>query len=196
MKDAPTQRFEKRGRKSKILTLFLALTVIIILLLNWDLIGLRNKETAPIGSLGQDPLSAPAFILPDLNGNKIDLRSFKGKVILIEFWATWCGPCREEIPYLNELHKKYNREGLAVIGISMDRKEPEEIKKFLEKLGVDYPNLMGNETVYEAYSHLPGLGPLHGIPATFLIDRQGRVSQRFLGLTGKRVLEEAIKPLL
>ena len=83
-----------------------------------------------------------------------------------------------------------------VIGISLDRKEPEEVKKFLDQLQVDYINVMGGEEILEKYSQIAKLGPIRAIPATFVIDRKGRICQKFLGLTEKGVLEETLHPLL
>jgi peroxiredoxin len=183
------------GWKNKIFLLTLGMAVIIVLAYAFGFFE-GTKKRKKIECLGGDALSAPAFILPDLNGNKVDLMAFKGKVIVVEFWATWCGPCREEIPLLNDLYHQYKKDGLVVIGISLDRREPEGVQKFLEKLKVDYINVMGDEEVFEAYSGIPGLGPIRGIPATFLIDRQGRICHRFLGLTERRVLENAIQSVL
>ena len=184
------------GGKNKIFIFTLVIAFGVILAYVVSLFPSAVNKPRKVECLGSDARSAPVFSLPDLKGNKVDLVSFKGQVILIEFWATWCGPCREEIPYLNELHNKYKKDGLVVIGISLDRKEPEEVQKFVEKLGVGYVNLMGGEEVFENYSRLAGLGAIRGIPATFLIDREGRICRSFMGLTEKRVLEEAIQPIL
>ena len=97
---------------------------------------------------------------------------------------------------LNRLHKKYRDRGRVVIGISFDRKEPQEVKNFLDQLQVDYINVMGDEEVLERYSQIAKLGPIRGIPATFVIDRKGRICQRFLGLTEKGVLEDVLQTVL
>ncbi len=83
-----------------------------------------------------------------------------------------------------------------VIGISLDRRPPQEVKKFLDQIQVEYPNVMGGEETLERYSQVGNLGPIRGIPATFVINRQGQICQRYLGLTGKRILEEAIEAVL
>ncbi len=152
-----------------------------------------EKSPRKIKCLGDDSLSAPLFSLPDLQGNKVELASFKGKVILLEFWATWCGPCKEEIPSLNELHRKFQGEGLAVIGISLDRRAAEDVRKFLEKMNVEYLNLIGDDEVFENYCRMAGSGSLRAIPAAFLIDRQGRICKSFIGLTEKKILEESVQ---
>ncbi len=143
-----------------------------------------------------DKLTAPEISLPNLNGDKVKLASFRGKVVLLEFWASWCGPCRNELIHLNEIYKKYKNQGLEVIGISLDRSQPQEIKKFLERLGIEYLNLLGDGKTLEHFSNLPGLGPIKGIPTTFIIDREGQICRRFVGFTDGKIFEEVIKPLL
>ncbi len=187
---------QKREARKFIFIFALGVASLAILGYALGLFSLPANKPMKVECLGGDALSAPVFSLPDLQGKKVDLISFRGKVILLEFWATWCGPCKVEIPYLNELHNRFNKNGLVVIGISLDRREPEMVQKFLEKMGVDYINLMGDEEVFENYSRLAGLGSIRGIPATFLIDRQGRICKSFVGLTEKEVLEKAIQPIL
>lgn len=196
MKETEIKNIKGGGWKKKILLLALGIVFLAILTHNVGLFPSSAKKPKKIECLGGDALSAPVFTLPDLKGNKIDLVSFKGKVILIEFWATWCGPCREEIPHLTELYSKYRNDGLVVMGISLDRKEPQEVQSFLEKLGVEYINLVGNDEIFENYSRLAGLGTIRGIPATFLIDREGRICKSFMGLTKKQILEEAVQSIL
>jgi peroxiredoxin len=182
--------------KNRILRLVLLLVVILILGYGLGKFDLSAHKPAKVECLGEEELSAPVFSLPDLKGERIDLVSFKGQVIILEFWATWCGPCREEIPVLNQLYRKYRDRGLVVIGISLDRKDPQEVKKFLDQIPVDYLNVMGDEEILERYSHIAKFGPIRGIPATFVIDRKGRICQRFLGLTEKGILEEALQAIL
>ena len=184
------------GWKRKLFLGGLCLGLLVIAANSLDLFSLAPRRAGKIECLGKEALSAPVFSLPDLKGEKVDLVSFRGQVIVIEFWATWCGPCREEIPLLNQIHQKYRDQGVAVIGISLDRKEPLEVKKFLDSLQVEYLNLMGGEEVFEKYSQVANLGPIRGIPATFIIDRKGVICQRFLGLTEKSVLEEALRAVL
>jgi thiol-disulfide isomerase/thioredoxin len=139
---------------------------------------------------------APPFSLPTLNGETVRLTDFRGKVVVIDFWATWCPPCQEGIPELNRLQQEYGNSGLAVIGISLDRGGAGEVRRFLEGKGAEYVNVMGNEEVFLAYNGLPGFGTIKGIPTAFVIDREGRLQQKFVGLTRKQTFEAAIKPLL
>ena len=141
-------------------------------------------------------IMAPPFLLAGLNGEKVGLADFQGKVIILDFWATWCPPCQEGIPYLNQLYKEFNGNGLVVIGISLDRGGPEEVQRFVSQKGVEYINVMGTEEVFQAYSSLPGLGPIQGIPTAFIIDRQGLICRKFVGLTKKEAFAAAIKAIL
>ncbi len=186
---------DSRGKK-KLFLMALGLGLLLIAANSLGLFSFAPRNAGKIECLGREELSAPVFSLPDLKGQKVDLVSFKGQVMIIEFWATWCGPCREEIPLLNEIHRKYRDQGVRVIGISLDRKDPQEVSKFLDSLQVEYLNLMGDEEVLEKYSRIANLGPIRGIPATFIIDRKGAICQRFLGLTERRVLEEAVRAVL
>ncbi len=178
--------------------------IVVLLLLGAALgvgygLGLFSSSTGKHGRLeclGEDPLSAPVFRLRDLQGKTVDLASFKGNVILLEFWATWCGPCKEEIRVLNELHQAYRPKGLVIVGISLDRKDPREVQDFVRNMGLEYINLMGDDEVFENYSRVTGQGSMRAIPASFLIDRQGRICKSFIGLTAKPVLEEAIRSIL
>ena len=115
--------------------------------------------------------AAPDFQLTGLDGKPLQLSSYRGKVVLLDFWATWCPPCRAEIPHFKELQTAYQGKGLEIIGIAMDQDGPEGVKSFLQAEGVSYRVAMGNAQVAQAY------GGIRGIPTTFLIDKQGRISK-------------------
>ena len=141
-----------------------------------DTLGMTNSPPAqPImtAGLGGDPkkntAQAPDWTLPSVDGDKVSNKDFKGKVILIDFWATWCPPCRKMIPGLVELQKEYEDEGLQIIGISLDRKGPSVVKAFNREFKVNYTSVMGNQSVVEAF------GGVRGIPTSFLIDREGHI---------------------
>jgi thiol-disulfide isomerase/thioredoxin len=131
------------------------------------------------------------FKMPDLAGKEVSLSSFKGKVILLNFWATWCGPCKAEIPGFVELQTQYGKDGLVVVGYSVDDEAP-KAKAFADEYKMNYPILLGlgREDVQEAF------GPIYGIPASFIISRDGKVCQKHIGIAPKAVFEKEIKALL
>lgn len=133
------------------------------------------------------------FTLKDMNGVDVKLASFKGKPIIVNFWATWCGPCRAEIPSLVELQTQYGAEGIDVVilGISVD--DPiEKLKPYATQMKMNYPVLVGNgrDDVQDAF------GPLWGIPVTVFIDREGRIAKKHSGIASKEQFEQEIKALL
>lgn len=133
---------------------------------------------------------APAWKLQDLDGKTVSSEDFKGKVVILDFWATWCGPCRAEIPGLIDLQAKYQKQGLVVIGISLDEGGVETVKPFVKKAGLNYAVTLADNKVQQAF------GGVDAIPLTFVIDRQGRIVTKHLGLTEKDEFEAEIKPLL
>jgi thiol-disulfide isomerase/thioredoxin len=133
---------------------------------------------------------APDWQLAGLNGKTVKFSDFRGKVVILDFWATWCAPCRIEIPQFIELQKQYGDSGLAVIGVSLDEQGPEVVKKFVKQFGVNYPVVMGNQKVVEAY------GGIVAVPTAFVIDRQGRLVSQHLGYNDKATFETEIQSLL
>jgi thiol-disulfide isomerase/thioredoxin len=133
---------------------------------------------------------APAWKLKDLDGHDVSSDQFKGKVVVVDFWATWCAPCIGEIPGYIELQKKYGPEGFVIVGISMDQTGPAHVKKFAEAKGMNYTLLMGDESVVEAF------GGLEGIPTTFLINRQGRIVHHKIGAMPHDEYEKLVKQAL
>jgi cytochrome c biogenesis protein CcmG/thiol:disulfide interchange protein DsbE len=130
------------------------------------------------------------FTLPDLDNKQVTLESFKGKVVLLNFWATWCGPCKAEIPGFVELQSKYP-DDLVVVGFSVD--DPaDKARAFAEEYKINYPILLGlgRDEVQDAY------GPIWGIPTSFLIGRDGRVCKKHMGIAPKAVFEREIQALL
>ena len=139
-------------------------------------------------SSGEFP-QAPAFSLTSLSGGKVSLQDYRGKVVLLDFWATWCGPCRIEIPGFVELQRKYGSQGLAIIGVSMDD-GPEPVRQFYTTFHMNYPVAMGTDSLGELY------GGIMGLPTSFLIGRDGRIYAKHVGLTDASVFESEIKELL
>jgi peroxiredoxin len=133
---------------------------------------------------------ATDFTLPSLDGTQVKLSAFKGKVVLLNFWATWCGPCKAEIPGFVELQEQY-RDDLVVIGLSVD--DPaDKAKAFATQYKINYPIVLGlgHDDIQDAY------GPIYGIPASFVISRDGKVCKRHLGIAPKAQFEREIKALL
>jgi thiol-disulfide isomerase/thioredoxin len=130
------------------------------------------------------------FKVKDLDGKEVELASFKGKVLLLNFWATWCGPCKAEIPGFVELQEKY-RDDLTILGYSVDDEAP-KARAFAEQFKINYPILLGEgrEDVQDAY------GPIYGIPASFLISRDGKLCRRHMGIAPKAVFEKEITALI
>ena len=146
----------------------------------------------PAGTRGRaiaEQSLAPDFSLPDLTGQKLDLSSYRGKVVLLDFWATWCDPCREEIPQFVELQNKYSDRGLQIIGVSMDD-GPEPVREFYQRFKMNYPVVMGNAQTGELY------GGILGFPIAFLIGQDGRISAKHIGATNISVFEKEIVNLL
>ena len=133
---------------------------------------------------------APDFELKDRNGKIVRLSDYAGKVILLDFWATWCGPCKSSIPWFNELYNKYGPEGLVVLGISMDEDGWTAVKPFMKKLPITYPVLLGNKRVAYLY------GEVDSLPLAFFVDRNQRVAAIHLGAPSKKDFEKTIKALL
>ncbi len=137
---------------------------------------------------GDHPL-APNFTVTDLSGRKINLADYKGKVVMLDFWATWCGPCRIEIPGFVELQNRYRDQGLAIIGMSMDD-GPEPVRDFYSEFKMNYPVALADERLAELY------GGILGLPTTFLIGRDGRIYAKHVGASAVSTFEEEIKKLL
>jgi cytochrome c biogenesis protein CcmG, thiol:disulfide interchange protein DsbE len=134
-------------------------------------------------------LSAPDFSLPDLNGKPLALSDYRGKVVLLDFWATWCDPCRDEIPRFVALQEKYRDRGFQIIGISIDD-SPEPVRQFQQQFRMNYPIVMGNAKVAELY------GGILGLPVAFLIGPDGRIAAKHLGATDVSVFEKEIVSML
>ena len=132
---------------------------------------------------------APAITLTDLDGNTLNLSRYKGKVVLINFWAAWCTPCRGEIPQFTALQDKYASQGFQTVGISMEDSES-TLRDFCRESKVNYPVVMGNQKIAEAF------GGVLGLPTTFLVGREGLIHEKHEGETDFRRLEQGIKHLL
>ncbi len=153
----------------------------------------EEKTTKPSGDKappGPGDKPAPSFTLRDLNGKTVSLSDFKGKVVVLDFWATWCPPCVMEIPHFIELYEQYKDQGFAMVGISLDHQGVSVVKSFVRKYRVNYPILMADGRVDRAY------GGITYIPTTFVIDAAGNIRQKYVSYQDKAVFEADIKALL
>lgn len=134
--------------------------------------------------------TAPDFTLDSLEGKSMRLSDLRGKAVLLNFWATWCGPCKIEMPWFVELQNQYGPQGLQVVGVAMDDSSKDDIAKFAKDMGVNYPVLLGKEAVGDAYGGVPAL------PETFFIGRDGKIVDKIIGLKGRSDIEDAVKKAL
>ncbi len=132
---------------------------------------------------------APDFTLPQLDGKPLRLSSYRGKVVLLDFWATWCVPCREETPHFVELQQKYTGQGLQIIAVSMDD-GPDPVRAFYGQFHMNYPVVIGDAKTGELY------GGVLGLPIAFTIGRDGRIVAKHMGATDPAVFEREITRLL
>ena len=133
---------------------------------------------------------APAWKLKDLQGREVTSADFKGKVVVVDFWATWCPPCRAEIPGYIALQKKYADKGLVIVGISVDENGAAAVAPFAKAKGINYQMLLFNDDVVAAF------GGIEGIPTTFLIDREGNIRDKKVGMAEEADYEKRIVELL
>lgn len=149
----------------------------------------HNQGTASaVGNMKGQP--APEFALQSLDGKTVHLSDFRGKAVLLNFWATWCEPCKIEMPWFVDLQKQYGPEGLQIVGVAMDDASSQDIAKFAQNMGVNYPILIGKEAVGDSY------GGVQFLPATFYIDRDGKVVDKIFGLKGRGEIEDDVKKVL
>lgn len=132
---------------------------------------------------------APSWKLKDVNGKEVTSEQLKGKVVVVDFWATWCGPCRAEIPGYVAMQKKYG-DRLAIVGVSVDQGGPDLVKAFGEKFGVNYPLVMADEAIQKAF------GGIEAIPTTFLIDANGQIRDRKVGAEETETYEKKVAAVL
>jgi cytochrome c biogenesis protein CcmG/thiol:disulfide interchange protein DsbE len=188
--------------------IIIAFIILIVLLFSWDLILKNQKKHSKTDnqqtanekfsgdniqsdnintdnngdSVSPGQIKAPDFTFTSINKNEIKLSNYKGKVIILDFWATWCPPCRAEIPHFIELYNKYKEEGLVVIGMAIDEKY--KVEKFAKDFKINYPVVIGNEKVANDY------GGIFGLPTTFIIDKKGNIVEKFIGYRPKEVFEQ------
>jgi len=159
-----------------ILTAALALAIVLVL-------------GVPAQAMEVENVPAPDFTVKDLQGNALSLADYKGKVLVLNFWATWCGPCRDEIPDFIEAYKENKDRGLEILGLSVDRLSPDKLLAFVSKAGINYPIALADEAIIEAYE--PGAY----IPATIVVDGKGVIRFRQVGQIDKAALVKLFNEL-
>ena len=140
------------------------------------------------GDPGASP--APAWRLKDVDGREVSSDQFKGKVVVLDFWATWCGPCRSEIPGYVALQRKYAADGLVIVGVSLDQGGADAVRKFIADEKIDYPVVLGDDRIAD------GFGGVEAIPTTFIIDRHGMIRYRKVGAMPEGEFEAILKRYL
>jgi peroxiredoxin len=175
---------------------FLWLTgAVVVLLAVYVFVFPTGKPVAVTGRPSLPPPSsgpgepAPAFTLTSLEGSKVSLSDFRGKVVILDFWATWCPPCKREIPDFIVLQTKYGAQGLQILGVAVSDEES-AVRKFVKDVGMNYPVVLGTPAVSSQY------GGVESIPTTFVIDRDGKIRETFVGYRSVDTFEAVIGPLL
>lgn len=168
----------------------LALVAVALVVAGMLYFGMHMSRRSGPEGFNAKPSDAPDFTLESLDGKSMRLSDLRGKAVLLNFWATWCGPCKIETPWLVELQNQYGHDGLQIVGVEMGDDSKDEITKFTKDMAVNYPILIGKEAVGDAYGGVPAL------PETFFIGRDGKIVDKIIGLKGKGEIEDSIKKAL
>lgn len=152
----------------------------------------RTSPPSPAGtSYETDSVSAPDLTLKTMDGEQINLAEQQGKVILVNFWATWCGPCRKEIPDLTQLYSDLQDDGLLIVGIAVDKEGAEVVKPFLEKQSVNYPIVLDPDQSTEKH-----FDAMYGLPTTYVVNPEGKIVRRVLGIFPVEKMKPTLKDML
>jgi cytochrome c biogenesis protein CcmG/thiol:disulfide interchange protein DsbE len=191
-RDFAVQRNERKVRELSAMTPHASLRIIGLIVLGGALLTgcSPSSQVRAASSPDKSRKAAPDFTRTDANGVSVKLSDYKGKVVLLNFWATWCGPCKIEIPWFMQFEKSYKDRGFVTLGISMDEDGWKAVKPFVSQMGINYPVMLGDDRLAELY------GGVDSLPSTFLIDRHGRIAFTHLGLIGKHDYEADIQALL
>jgi cytochrome c biogenesis protein CcmG/thiol:disulfide interchange protein DsbE len=160
-------------------------TLLPLLCIALALFAIQCSRTRKTGPEAQD------FTLRTLDNQEVTLSALRGKVVLLDFWATWCGPCRESIPHLVDLYRSYREEGIEVVGMNLDTGGEEGVRRFVQAMAIPYPIVLTPGELARKYG-------VTGIPSLFLIDKQGKIRERFVGFSPSMMkqAESALKGLL
>jgi len=183
----PTQPPVRGGGRNPLALVVVAVIVAGMLYVGFHMARRPGPEAPAILSKSTP---APDFTLESLDGGSMRLSDFRGKAVLLNFWATWCAPCKIEMPWFVDLQKEYGPQGLQIVGVAMDDSNKEDIAKFAKDMGVNYPVLIGKEAVGDEYGGVPAL------PESFFIGRDGKIVDKIIGLKGKGEIEDSIKKAL
>ncbi|MGA2204439.1 MAG: TlpA disulfide reductase family protein [Terriglobales bacterium] len=171
------------------LILFFIAAIVAAMLFAGVRMARKNRANGPTNGQLMGNL-APDFELQGLDGKSMKLSDFRGKAVLLNFWATYCEPCKIEIPWFVELQKEYGPQGFQIVGVAMDDASTEDIAKFAKEMGVNYPILLGKESVGQSY------GGVSVLPISFFLDRDGKLIAREFGLQSRSVFVDHIKKAL
>lgn len=176
-------------KRDPVVLIVVAMVVSLMLVFGFK-VARRSNQGIVAGTAQMKSGVAPDFTLQSLDGQTVHLSDYRGKAVVLNFWATWCGPCKIEMPWFVDLQKQYGPAGLQFLGIAMDDASTKEIAEFAQSMNVNYPILIGKEAVGTAY------GGVQFLPETFYIDRSGKVVDKAFGLKGRPEIEDAIKKIL
>jgi len=152
--------------------------------------GILGALIAPMSLPAAERELAPDFQAFDATGKKRKLSDFRGRVVVLNFWATWCAPCRVEIPWLEKIHHEFESKGFSVVGVAMDERGWRAVTPFLAQYGVDYPSLLGSPKIARLY------GGLDVLPRTYFLDREGRIVASHNAILGEEQLREIVRTLV
>ncbi len=194
-----TEKEEKRVfgltklQRSHAYTIIFTIVVIVFFLINNDFNEAKSGPYPPNYEAKINPSSrstAPDFQLEAVSGNQIDLAGYKGKIVILDFWATWCAPCRKAIPDLIELKDEYPSEQFEIIGISLDTDTKEMVPSFVQQFNINYPVVYGDLNIARRY------GDIQSIPTSFVLDKEGRIYSSYVGYMDKSIYKKDIEKLI
>lgn len=183
--------------KPRVNVIYVLAALLIVAGLISAILSERDRSEVSVVYTSDDPVSTGAFsvdlgfALKDLDENEVTITQFEDQVRVVNFWATWCGPCVEEIPDFQVFHENYGDQGVKVIGIALDKEGAEIVRPFVEEMDMTYLTLIDTDGMSAAK-----FGGVYGIPTTFIIDREGTVQNKRVGMMSYENLETAVLPLL
>lgn len=175
-------------KRDPVVLIVVAMVISLMLVFGFNMA--RKPAPTEASSKALTGQAAPDFTLQSLEGKTVHLSDYRGKAVVLNFWATWCAPCKVEMPWFVELQKKYGAEGLQLVGVAMDDATPKEIADFAKEMGVNYPILIGKEAVGKAYGGVPFM------PETFYINRGGKIVENAFGLKSRSEIEDNMKKII